>query len=197
MTKRRIVLMLFLCCSIALLATQTLSQTRNSRSGLDREQRLKEFHQRVAKTKKEFLYEKTALGVNEEQWKLIKAKFEKVRHLRDQARSTVGMGLTSSSSSGTSRGSTSRNVPTWQWGKPWKDKAQSELTEAQKLAKHLIALVERKNTTPEQFRRQMDALRKARKEEAKIKRQLSETQKELRELLTIRQEATLVLMNWL
>ena len=113
MTMRRFVPMLLFCCLIALLTAHALSQTRGSRSGLDREQRLKEFHERVAKRKKEFLREKYALGATEEQWKVIKAKLEKVRQLRYQARSTVGMGLTSSSSSGTSsRNSASRSVPT-------------------------------------------------------------------------------------
>ena len=197
MTRRRIVFMLVLCCSIAFLAVQSLSQARSSRFGLDREQRLKEFHQRVAKTKKEFLHEKYGLRATEERWKVIKAKLEKVRQLRDQARSTIGMGLTSSSASGTSRGNTSRNVPTWQWDKPWKDKNPSELTNAQKIAVQLIKLVENNNTSSGQFRLKIDALRKARKEEDQIKKQLSEAQQELRELLTTRQEAALVLMNWI
>ena len=106
--------------------------------------------------------------------------------------------MTSSSSRGTSsKGRMRQRVPTWQWKQPWKDKNPSELTEAQKLTKRLIALVENNNTTPQQFKQTMDALRKARKEEAQIKRQLAETQKELREILTTRQEAALVLMNWL
>jgi hypothetical protein len=106
--------------------------------------------------------------------------------------------MTSSSSSGTkSDSSASRNVPTWQWKQPWKDKSPDEMTEAQKLAKELITLLENDNTTTEQFRCQMDALRKARKEEDQIEKKLSEAKKELRELLTPRQEAALVLMNWL
>jgi len=165
---------------------------------IDRDQQIKEFQERVDKIRKEFLHEKAALGATEEQWRLIKAKLEEVRYFRDQSRSTVGIGLTSSSSSGTkSDSSASQNVPTWQWTEPWKDKDPSELTDAQKLAQQLIALVENNNTKPEQFRRQMDALRKARKEEDQINMRLSEVKKELRELLTTRQEAALVLMNWL
>ena len=165
---------------------------------IDRAQQIKEFQERVAKIRKEFLYEKSALGATDEQWKVIKAKLERVRQLRDQARSTAGLGLTSSSGSGTSsRDRARRNVPTWQWTKRWKDKAISKLTDSQKIANELIKLVENRNTTPEQFRRKMDALRKARGEDAEIKRQLSEAQQELRELLTTRQEAALVLMNWL
>ncbi len=164
---------------------------------LEREQRRKEWE----KKKEEaggFIYEKFALGATEEQWKLIRAKLEKVRQLREQANSMVGASLTSSSSSGTSsRDSRSRSVPTWKWKIRWKDKAPAELTEAQKIAKELIALVERKNTTPQAFRRKMDALRKARSKEAELERQLSEARRELREILTTRQEAALVLKGWL
>ena len=141
-----------------------------------------------------FIYEKSALrafGATEEQWKLIRAKLEKVRQLREPASSTVGMFL----AVGSSDSGTSANVPAWQWKRPWKDKAPSELTEAQKLTKQLIALVERRNTTPQAFRRKMAALRKARSEETELKRQLSEARRELCEILTTRQEAALVLMN--
>ena len=161
---------------------------------IDREQRRKESQERWAKIRKEFLTEKSLLGATEEQWKLIKAKLEKVkkvRQLHEQARSTVGMFL----AGGSSDSGTSANVPAWQWKRPWKDKAPSEMTEAQRLAKELIALVERKNTTPQAFRRKMDALRKARSEQAQFKRQLSDARRELCEILTTRQEAALVLMN--
>ena len=165
---------------------------------IDRAQQNKEFQERVAKTRKEFLYEKSALGATDEQWKVIKAKLEKVRYLRDHARSTAGLGLTSSSGSGTSLRTRARpKAPTWQWKRPWKNKTSGELTDAQKLAKQLIALVERKDTTPEQFRRTMDALRKARRRETEIEKQLSEAREKLREGLTPRQEAALVLMRWL
>ena len=210
MTKRRIILLLVVSSSITVISVQSLSQPRNStliakhsdaerssQSRSDLEQWRKEAQKRAAEMKKEFLREKYAVRATEEQWKVIKAKLEKMRHLRGQAHSTVGMGLTSSSVSETSRGNTRRNVATWQWERPWKDKDQSELTEAQKIAKQLIALVENNNTSPEQFRRKMDTLRKARKEEDQIRRQLSEAQQELRKLLTTRQEAALVLMNWL
>jgi len=256
MTNRRVVLILLLCCSIALLAASALSQTRRpdrlkppdierlenmterererefakwrrqqelqraqekrerakeraqrnkelAKEGrgplIDQKQRTKEVQKRAAERSREFFSEKSALGATEEQWNLIKPKLEKVRQLRNQGRqasSVVGAFLAGgSSSSGTSpRAGTRANVPTWQWKTPWKDKAPGELTEAQKLTKQLIALVERKDTTPEAFRRKMAALRKARSEEPELKRQLSEAQQELREILTTRQEAALVLM---
>ena len=54
----------------------------NSQLKNEREQRHKEFQERIAEKKSEFLSEKHALAVTDEQWKLIKAKLEKVRDLR-------------------------------------------------------------------------------------------------------------------
>ena len=226
MTKRNRIFLLVVCSSFAFLVVQsfsqprriiqaaTLSATEHQRNMTDaekdreyakkREQRKFNREKRRKEWEKEkeeaggFIFEKYALRTTEEQWEVIKAKLEKVRYFRDKARSTPRLGLTSSSGSGTGpKSRTSRSVPTWQWGEPWKDKDSSELTAAQKLTKQLIALIETKDTTPEQFRRTMDALRKARHEEAKIQKQLSEAQQELRKVLTTRQEAALVLMRWL
>ncbi len=171
---------------------------RSPRPKLELEQRRKEAQERLAKIKKEFLYEKYALRATEEQWKLIKSKLEKVRQLRDLERSTVGVFLISSSGSGTSsRDSRSRSVPTWKWRISWKDKAPAELTEAQKIANALMKLVDSKNTKAEEFRRKMDDLRESRRRQENLKKQLSEARQELREVLTTRQEAALVLMHWL
>ena len=155
---------------------------------LEHEQRRKERD----KKKEEaggFIFEKNALGATEEQWKVIKPKLEKVRHLREQANSMVGLSLINSSGS--------RSVPTWKWRIRWKDKSTGKLTEAQKLANELLDLVDSKNAKAEAFRRKMDALRKARSEQSQLKKQLSEARQELREVLTTRQEAALVLMYWL
>ena len=160
---------------------------------------LEQRREKAAERSKEFFWQKAALGATEEQWKLIKPKLEKVRQLREQANSTVGLFLASGSSDNETnlRTRARPEQPTLQWKIPWKDKAPNELTEAQKLTKHLIALVENKNTMPVQFSRTMDALRKSRREEAELERQLDEVRKELREMLTTRQEAALVLMKWL
>jgi hypothetical protein len=180
-------------------------QRKQWESGAEqREKKRKREEEEWEKEKREaggFIYEKYALaglGVTGKQWNLIKTKLEKVQGLRDKASSRVNVFLTSSSTSGKKPGSAqNQSVPTWQWKMPWKDKASSELTEAQKLAAQLVGLVERKGATTEQFRRTMDALRKARLKEAEMERQLAEASEELREGLTTRQEGALVLMGWL
>ena len=167
----------------------------------DPKQRARDLEERQAKLRKElkeFLREKAALGATEEQWKLIKPRLEKVRLLREQANSGVGLSLGggSSDSQTNPRRSARPNIPTWQWKDPWKDRAPAELTEAQKIAKQLITLVEKKSVAMGTLRRTIDALRKARREEeAKLETQLSEARRELCEVLTTRQEAALVLMN--
>ena len=155
----------------------------------EREKKYKEFLEQVAEGKREFLSEKYAIKPTEEQWKVIKPKLEKVRQLRARSHNTVGLFLTSSS------GSTSRNGPAWQWKVEWKGKPPSELTDAQKIVNELVSLVDKTNVTDEQFRRKMDALRKSRLELAELKKQYAEAQRELRKVLTARQEAALVLMG--
>ena len=138
-------------------------------------------------------FAKVALGETEEQWKLIQPKLKKVIDLWYRANSTTGAGV----SGGSTDSRTEPSLPKLQWERPWKYKPLFELTESQRLARQLRALVERKNTTPEQFRRTMTALRKARSKEAEIQKQLAEARRQLREGLTTRQEAVLVLKGWL
>jgi hypothetical protein len=71
------------------------------------------------------------------------------------------------------------------------------MTEAQRLARELRILLEKKDTPPEVFRSKVAALRKARSEQAEIGKQLVEARRQLREILTTRQEAILVLLGWL
>ncbi|UCE46314.1 MAG: hypothetical protein JSW47_11905, partial [Phycisphaerales bacterium] len=163
-----------------------------------REQRKLELEQRRKEFKNEeqevgghqILVAKYALGASEEQWKLIQPKLEKVQQLRDLANSGIGAWVVSSSESGTGPGK-----PAFQWKKPWKDRSPDELTEAQKLAQRLRTLLERKNTTPEAFKHYIAALREARRKEAELERPIAEARRELREILTTRQEAILVLLG--
>jgi hypothetical protein len=207
MTKRRIILVLVLCFSIAVFTVQTLPRTRTSnrtvkQRRLEREQRRKEWEKEKAEG---FLHEKYALGVTKEQWKLIKPKLEKVQNLRRQIRISMRAGW------GPRRlpGSTGPEYMdpkylhewSWRWFKPSESKGPAELTESERIVEELINLVEAKNTKAEEFNLKMDALRKIRSrqeaEKKEKKEELSKALKELREVLTTRQEAALVLMGWL
>jgi hypothetical protein len=173
--------------------SQSSSQSKN-----ELKQRRKELQKEGARMRKEFLFEKAALEVTEEQWKLIKAKLEDIRSLPARSRSTAAMTLGSSSSNG-------RGIPTWYWDKSWEGKERSELTESQKIVEELMTLLEKARATSDQFREKMAALRESRREEKdaererkeKVTRARNRARRELRALLTTRQEATLVLMGWL
>jgi hypothetical protein len=132
---------------------------------------------------------KYALRVTEEQWKIIGPKLEKVINLWDQANSTIGASVSSNSQTSI--------VPKLQWDRPWKYTPLFEMTEAQRLAEEIRILLEKKDTPTEAFRRKVADLRKVRSKEAEIQKQLAEARRELREGLTTRQEAVLVLLGWL
>ena len=170
-------------------------------SAKKREQQWIQSDQRRQEQKKEieeaggmrFLFAKNALGASEEQWKLIRLKLGKVDDFQNQAYSTIEAGISGSSTSG----QTEASIPKLQWDRPWKYTPLFEMTEAQRLARELRILLEKKDTPPEVFRSKIAALRKARSKEAEIQKQLAEASKELREILTTRQEAILVLLGWL
>ena len=158
--------------------------------GIQSDQRRQEFRNEIEKEGDiRLLGAKYALRVPEEQWKLIRPKLEKVINLRDQATSTLGASISINSQTTT--------IPKLQWERPWKYTPLFEMTEAQKLARQIRILLEKKEAPPEVFRGKIAALRKARSKEAEIQKQLAEARRELREGLTTRQEAILVLLGWL
>jgi hypothetical protein len=157
-------------------------------------------HEMSVKMRIDFIYEKYAIGTTEEKWKLIKPKLERIRELRKQLFSTVQLSLAGSPSDerSTSPIRTRARAATSPWSILWKGKPDYKLTEARKVAEQLVALIERSNTTPQAFRAKMDKLRKLRVEEADFKKsELSKVRNELRELLTTREEAALVLTGFL
>jgi len=76
--------------------------------------------------------------------------------------------------------------------KPSDRKAASKLTKAERLSEEILELIEDKNSRPEEIEQKMETLRKIRQEANK---QLSKARQELREVLTFRQEATLIMMR--
>ncbi len=175
-------------------AREQKKKEREGRSAPGRtnpDQRRKEAQERTNKTREGLLREKAALNPMPAQWEVIKPLLEKIRQLRDQPKSTTRVSLTTTTTSQRTAAQ-NRRVGMWKWIPSWENKPTSKWTEGQRTANELIALVGGRSTTDEAFVEKMEALRQCRREEA-----IAETQQQLRQGLTTRQEAALVLMRWL
>ena len=82
----------------------------------------------------------------------------------------------------------------WRWFRPSQHKGFENLNEGEKICEELFRLLEGKNSELEEIRQKMEALRKFRQEAQK---ELTIAQQELRQLVTQRQEAALVMMQLL
>ncbi|MEE9370798.1 MAG: hypothetical protein V3W45_04925 [Sedimentisphaerales bacterium] len=82
----------------------------------------------------------------------------------------------------------------WRWLRPSQYKSLENLNEGEKICEELFELLEDSNSESEKIRQKMEALRKFRQE---AKKELAIAQQELRELVTQRQEAALVMMQLL
>ncbi|MEA3225227.1 MAG: hypothetical protein U9Q07_04690 [Planctomycetota bacterium] len=218
MVKRKLILGSIACLSIGMLVGRTLSQTRGGfgagggfgrsggSGGVHRSSRSK-----VTEESKEASL-KGAVGASEEQWTVIKPKLEKVRQLQritcigimTSGGSSGGGSSRSQSRKGTATGPgvrggattetkpQSRSWMRWQWYKSWGSKPPQ--SEDEKLCDSLFRLLKNRNANPEEIRQKMDALSKSREQS---KQELVKARHELRELLTLDQEARLVALGWL
>ena len=125
---------------------------------------------------------KQTLELTEAQWKVIEPKINKVYFLADQA------GIKIEFSSGGASGGGGGGGQTWS-GPLWR-LADRELTEGEKTCEELLLLLDDKNSQQAQLDQKIDALRRARESAAK---ELTKARQELREVLTPRQQARLVL----
>jgi hypothetical protein len=167
---------------------------------------------------------KQALGATDEQWKVIKPRLEKVQDLSEISISlrfyAYGSGTGQMSGSATGQmsntnkkgtggfggGGSTRNTPSkpnnkktystiqhgWKWYKPSDRKTPGKLTEGERLSEEILELIEDKNSKPEEIEQNMETLRKIKQESNK---QLAKARQELREVLTYRQEAALILIG--
>lgn len=118
---------------------------------------------------------KESLGItNDEEWKALQPKLQKVQTLQFQAMAGRG-GMFGG---GRQRGGGQ--------GGPGGDQMQSPVATA---SRELRETLDNKDSTPEQIKAKLTALRDAR---AKAREELTAAQNELKELLTARQEAALV-----
>ena len=226
MEKRNIICVISSCLLLGVFAVGTHSQTRSPNQTRDREsilkdaqqrreqrkeerarelaefnsparkqaweEKLKERRKRADEMRRELLREKAVLKPSEEQWERIKAKLLEIRRLRRQALVAVSL---NSGGGDTSPGSGSlRGWRSWQWDKNWAKRAPSELIEGEKLVDKIVRRIDAAAVNKSELTEIMDALRKTRKE---AQDQLLRVQQELRKELTVRQQAILMLMEWL
>ena len=82
----------------------------------------------------------------------------------------------------------------WRWLRPSLHKGLENLNEGERICEELFRLLEDDNSKSEEIIQKMEALRKFRQ---KAEKELVIARQELRELVTPRQEATLVMMQLL
>ena len=139
--------------------------------GGDRD-RMAEFRQRMADRIKE------QMGATDAEWTVLQPKVAKVQELQFAAISRGGFGSRGGPGGGRDGGTSSE--PT--------------ASPLQQKSRDLQASLDNKDAKPEELKAKLDALRQARQ---KAKADLTKAQEELRELLTVRQEAVLVMMGTL
>ena len=135
---------------------------------------------------------KQALKATDEDWEVLQPRIEKVQTLSRQTRGMGGMGAFFGR----------RRMPGGGPGGPGgmpggrRGGAESarELTEVEKQIQELATVLENEEADPEEIKEKLTALREAREN---AKQELAKAQDELREVVTLRQEAQLVLMGML
>lgn len=130
------------------------------------------------------------LGATAEEWKVLGPRVMKVQELARQSGGGPGMmfgpmGRRGAGGPGGPGGDRvgGRGMP-----------MNRELTEVEKIQEELQTLLENTTTTPEQIKQQVTKLRAARE---KARQELAKAQQDLRQILTVRQEAQLILMGML
>ena len=122
---------------------------------------------------------KESVGATDEEWKVLGPKVEKVQTLSMQLRGGQrGM-------FGGGRGGRQEAAPA--------QPAQQQ-SAVEKAAEDLRTTLENKDAKPDDVKKKLEALREARE---KAKQDLAQAQDELRQILTVKQEAQLVLMGLL
>ena len=127
------------------------------------------------------------LGATDQEWKVLGPRVMKVSEINRQV-SGFGRGGMFGMFGGGRRG-TQGDRPGGRPGAP-----ERELTEVEKAMDKLRTTLENTSAKPEDIKKDLTDLRKAKE---KAKQQLAAAQKELRAIVTVRQEAQLVMMGML
>jgi hypothetical protein len=143
-------------------------------------QRMEQFRQQMSERLRE------SLGATPDEWKVLQPMIEKVQTLQNQARA---------GSMGRPGGPGNRQPGDRQRGdRPQSDRPQSDRPQSdiEKTTEALQTLLQNKEAKTQDIKAALDALREAR---AKVKAEVEAAQKELRAVVTVHQEAQLVLMR--
>lgn len=191
MLRRKMVLVMIMagvigaCWVVSGIAQQTGEEgnqqppeRQRDRSG-DWRERVEQFRQQMQERMRE------QLGASEEEWKVLYPRIQKVQQLQRQTRggfwSMVGWG-----------GRQARRGRRGGQAQRPEVAPQRERSEVEKKTEALRNLLEDKSSGAEPLKVALDALRKAR---AKARQELEAARKELRNVVTVRQEAQLVLIG--
>ena len=217
MSTRKIAFGLTTCFFIGVFGQQLLSQgmggsKTGAMSGAKRshrispQERIKHF-QKMAETQRQWIEEQQtramqqALGVDEDQWKIIEPKLKKVQACRDEAFVGTKPAFQSSFSDNTAQGgfvsgfqfqfsgTQGSGMPGSSWSDP-----DHPLSDGEAILRELQSLIQNPQTTPDEITRGLNALRQAR---TRGKKKWALAQQELREVLNLRQQATLTMMGFL
>ncbi len=191
MLRRKMVLVMIMagvigaCWVVSGIAQQTGEEGNQQRTDSQRDRsgdwrgRMEQFRQQMQERMRE------QLGVSEEEWKVLYPRIEKVQQLQRQTRG----GFWSTAGGGARQGRRGRRGGQAQ--RP-ENAPQRERSEIEKKTEALRNLLEDKSSGAEPLKAALDALRKAR---TKAQQELQAARKELRNVVTVRQEAQLVLLG--
>ena len=202
MAKQRIILLVAVCFSLALLAAQPPSYTPPRfpprKPGMSREEHQKEMEKAIEQYRQQNLKRieeygslmgkeawKHLLRVTDAQWKLIEPEYEAVATLLREAHvCALGFG-----------GEESFSWHKHSEGGGSSAKTLDEMTEGEKIVDELIDLLEDANSTDEQIKKKIDALHQARENARKA---LPKAKQELAAVLTTpRQEAVFLIRGYI
>ena len=192
LTRRTILSAVVVLIVGLLLVSQSLSQPqqRGQRGGAEGTQRQQMQRRQFDPERVRQLMEQRIqqqLGATDQEWKILGPRVMKVSELNRQA-SGFGRGGMFGGMGGR-RGGPQGNRPGGRPGTPVR-----EQTAVEKATEQLQTSLDNTSTAPEEIKKQLTALRAARE---KAKQELAAAQQELRKVLTVRQEAQLVLMGML
>ena len=192
--RRRLIVVGVVGCLVALIAAGVSVGQPQGRAGQRGGQRGMFDPQRMRQMMEERMKEQ--LGCTDQEWQVLGPRVTKVMNLSRQTGMGAGMGrmFMGRRGQGGNGGQRGQAGPGGQQGRRPRDPFGQQETAVGKASDALQTTLENASSSPEEIKVNLTALRTAKE---KSRQDLAIAQKELREVLTLRQEAQLVLMGML